>query len=69
LHFLIPSFLLQGSYVSLGVARTPTDWRNISIVLVLLGAVVGGQFIMKKASSASTNRKRQRALQELEKDE
>lgn len=61
--------ILVGSYASLGIARSPSDWRNIAIVLGLVGAVVGGQAVMKASSKASVSRKRQRALKELEKDE
>lgn len=61
--------LPQGSYVSLGLARSPADWRNIAIVVGVIGALVGGNAAVKSANTASVSRKRQRALKELEKSE
>lgn len=55
--------------MSLGLARSPADWRNIAIVVGVIGALVGGNAAVKSANTASVSRKRQRALKELEKSE
>lgn len=59
----------QGAYLSLGIAKSSTDWRNIAIVAGLVTALLGGNWVYKATTSATVTRKRHRALQELEKQE
>jgi translocon-associated protein subunit beta len=60
---------LQGSYASLGICRTPTEWRNMAVVLGIVGGLLGLNWGMKQAKTSSSSTKRRKALQELEKDE
>lgn len=55
--------------MSLGFARTPTDWRNALIAFIVIGSLVGGNSLVKKAKTARTTQQRKRALASLEKDE
>jgi hypothetical protein len=59
----------QGKYVSLGMMRTGRDWITASIVLAVLGVLLGGNSAYKGVSTARTNSRRKKALASLEKDE
>lgn len=61
--------LIAGRWVTLGMARTPTDWRNLAIVLLVVGGAIGGNSVYKQGSKARTDRQRKKALESLEKDE
>ncbi|PNH08416.1 hypothetical protein TSOC_005021 [Tetrabaena socialis] len=61
--------LHAGAYASLGFAKTPADWRNMAIVVGLVGSALGANFAVKKVKSSTVNRKRAAALRELEKSE
>lgn len=60
---------MQGTWASLGMARTPKDWRNILIVVGIVVAGVGGNYAMTTVSKSTVSRKRNKALSELEKEE
>jgi translocon-associated protein subunit beta len=51
------------------MARTPTDWRNLAIVLFVVGSAVGINSVVKGASTARTNQRRKKALESLEKEQ
>lgn len=61
--------LSQGVYASLGFARTPSDWRNLAILVFLVGGFFGVNWSIKTFNTNQTNRKRVKALQELEKSD
>eukprot|EP00955_Chlamydomonas_euryale_P063599 358723-Chlamydomonas_euryale.AAC.3 len=58
----------QGTYVSLGMCRSLADWRNLLIVVGIIGGVVVGNSMFTTMSTAQTSRKRSAALRELEKE-
>ena len=66
---LPPVPIVQGNYATLGMARTPTDWRNLAIVLFVVGSAVGINSAVKGASTARTNQRRKKALESLEKEQ
>lgn len=61
--------LIVGNYATLGLAKTPADWRNLAIVLVVVGSAVGINSAVKGASTARTNQRRKKALESLEKEQ
>lgn len=61
--------LLVGKFVTLGIVKTPTDWRNLAIILFAASAFIGVNWSVKSMSSAQTQRARKKALEELEKQE
>jgi len=61
--------LIAGTYVSLGIARTPTDWRNIAIVAGVAGSLLLGNWAVKQVTASRVTKRRQRALNELEKSD
>lgn len=61
--------LRVGVYASLGFAKTTTDWRNLAILLFVVGGALGINWAVKEVGVARVNRKRQQALKELEKSE
>lgn len=72
LHVMTPTqqitryALMTGRWVSLGIAKTPEDWRNAAIFIVLVGGLLGGNYGYKAYNSDQVSRKRVRALRELE---
>jgi hypothetical protein len=64
-----PSHLPQGRYVSLGICKTPSDWRNLSIIAFLLGGFLGVNSLIKSVNQSTKVRKQKKALAELEKEE
>ncbi|KAF8066375.1 Ssr2 [Scenedesmus sp. PABB004] len=61
--------LIAGSYASLGMATTTAHWRNIAIVLGLVLAGVTGNNTYKSVNAKSSERRRTKALAELEKEQ
>lgn len=61
--------LKVGVYASLGFARSSADWRNMSLVVGVIGALLGINWGIKKVGLAKTNRRREKALKDLAKDE
>mmetsp|Transcript_1865 Transcript_1865/g.2867 ORF Transcript_1865/g.2867 Transcript_1865/m.2867 type:complete len:231 (+) Transcript_1865:53-745(+) len=62
--------LIVGQYASLGICRTPEQWRNMAAVCAILGTLLGVNQAVKSFGVRTTNTKRKRALRELEdKDE
>ena len=61
--------LVQGLYASLGICKTPVDWRNMAILVGSITAILAVNFTMKGVSTARVTRKRNRALQALEKEQ
>ncbi|GFR44549.1 hypothetical protein Agub_g5820 [Astrephomene gubernaculifera] len=59
--------LQAGAWASLGFARTPSDWRNLAIVIGTVGTALGANWMVKKVNASRVNRKRAAALRELEK--
>mmetsp|Transcript_7726 Transcript_7726/g.23204 ORF Transcript_7726/g.23204 Transcript_7726/m.23204 type:complete len:224 (-) Transcript_7726:368-1039(-) len=60
--------VIVGTYVSLGMCRSLADWRNLLIVVGIIGGVVVGNSMFTTMSTAQTSRKRSAALRELEKE-
>ena len=58
----------KGSYATLGFAKTTTDWRNLAVVLAVVGGLLGANSAVKSVTAARTTQKRRRALESLEKD-
>lgn len=61
--------LIAGSYASLGMATTTTHWRNIAIVLTIAAVALTANNTSKSINAKSTERKRAKALAELEKEQ
>lgn len=61
-----PPPLGQGSYVSLGMLNTMGDWSNAAIAVGALALILGGNWAYSKAVQSSADRRRQKALEELE---
>ncbi|KXZ46128.1 hypothetical protein GPECTOR_46g197 [Gonium pectorale] len=61
--------LQAGSWASLGFARTPADWRNLALVIGIVGTALGTNWAVKKVNANQASRKRAAALRELEKTE
>ncbi|GLI71465.1 hypothetical protein VaNZ11_016691 [Volvox africanus] len=61
--------LQAGAYASLGFARSPSDWRNLAIIIGVVGSLLGGNWVVKKVKASNVNRKRAAALRELEKSD
>ena len=57
---------LQGSYMSLGMLNTVADWRNAGIAVFVILTAFGASTGYSKISEATSDRRRQRALEELE---
>jgi hypothetical protein len=55
--------------VSLGICKSPSDWRNLAIVAVLVGGFLGVNSTIKSVNKSTTDRKRKKALAEIEKEE
>lgn len=64
-----PLYFVQGTYASLGFARTPTDWRNLAIVIGTIGTALGANWMVKKVKASNKDRQRERAYKELTKDD
>ena len=62
------SNITKGSYATLGFAKTTTDWRNLAVVLAVVGGLLGANSAVKSVTAARTTQKRRRALESLEKD-
>lgn len=60
---------MQGAYASLGFAKSAADWRNLAILLAVVGSLLGANFFTKQYKAANVSRKRERALKELEKSD
>lgn len=56
-----------GSVLSLGILRTPEQYRALAVTSGVGGAVLGAWALWKGAGSAVASRKRARALKEVEK--
>jgi hypothetical protein len=65
----LPPPASQGRYATLGMARTPADWRNLTIFIVLVAGALGANSMYKSANTARTDRRRKQALASLEKDQ
>lgn len=61
--------LIAGTYASLGICRTPAEWRNMGIFLGIIGFLLGANWSVKAVGVRSTTTKRKKALQELEKED
>lgn len=61
--------LIAGSYATLGIVHSTTQWRNLLIVGVLLAAVFGGSSFHKGLTAKKAERSRKAALAELEKEQ
>lgn len=55
--------------MSLGICKTPSDWRNLSILAFLVGGFLGVNSLIKSVSQSTKVRKQKKALAELEKEE
>jgi uncharacterized repeat protein (TIGR01451 family) len=61
--------LTVGSYISLGAMQSGKDWRNFAIFVGVIGGLLGANQLVKTFKSATTTRKRQKALADLEKEQ
>eukprot|EP00879_Flechtneria_rotunda_P000975 GHRR01001108.1.p1 GENE.GHRR01001108.1~~GHRR01001108.1.p1 ORF type:complete len:233 (+),score=63.54 GHRR01001108.1:429-1127(+) len=61
--------LIAGSYATLGMATTPAHWRNFAIITAVVLLAVSGNSAYKGYNKTTTDRKRTKALQELQKEE
>lgn len=59
----------QGRYATLGMARSATDWRNLTILLTVVGGALGANWAVKSVTTARSQQKRKKALESLEKDQ
>lgn len=57
----------QGKYLSLGLAKTPADWRNAGLIFGSLGGLLTINWLVKTVGTARKDSKRKRALASLEK--
>ena len=53
--------MLAGSYLTLGILRTPGEWQIVGIFLVVGVAAVGGYFGVRNVRETVNIRKRQKA--------
>lgn len=60
--------LIAGRYVSLGMAQTPGDWLNLVLGVLFIGGLFFVNWLIKTVSTSQKDRKRAKALQELEKE-
>jgi hypothetical protein len=60
--------LTAGAYGTLGLVRTPEQWRSVAIFGVLGGALFGGSAVWGKAKAAGAAQRRTKALAALEKE-
>uniref|UniRef100_A0A061R6R6 Translocon-associated protein beta n=1 Tax=Tetraselmis sp. GSL018 TaxID=582737 RepID=A0A061R6R6_9CHLO len=58
--------LSMGSYASLGTLNSVTDWRNAGITLLTFGSLVGTRVAYSRISQAAKDRRRRRAIEELQ---
>uniref|UniRef100_A0A7S0V245 Translocon-associated protein subunit alpha n=1 Tax=Polytomella parva TaxID=51329 RepID=A0A7S0V245_9CHLO len=59
--------LTVGAYISLGFARTPSEWRNLILFVITVGGFFGGNWAVKQYNIATSNRRRAQAIKEVEK--
>lgn len=60
--------LTVGTYGTLGIMRTPEQWRTLALVAALGGALFGGSAVWGKAKEAGAAQRRSKALAALEKE-
>lgn len=60
--------LTAGQYATLGVVRTPEQWRSLAIIGGFVGFVFGGSTVWGKAKAAGAAQRRSKALAALEKE-
>lgn len=60
---------MQGAYASLGFARSAADWRNLAILIGVVGSIIGANWATKRFKAAGVVRRREKALKELEKSD
>lgn len=58
--------LTAGRYVTLGICRTPADWRNTGLLFGVVGGLLGVNQLVKVMGSSKSSRQRQAALKELD---
>jgi hypothetical protein len=58
--------LSAGSYATLGVLRTPEQWRSVGLIAAFVGLVFGGSSVFGKTKEAAATSRRNKALAELE---
>lgn len=60
--------LTAGSYATLGVVRSPEQWKSIAVILGFVGVVFGGSTVLGKGKEAAAAARRSKALAALESD-
>lgn len=60
--------LAAGAYGTLGLVRTPAQWRSVAVWAVLGGTVFGGSTVWGKAKAAGAAQRRTKALAALAKE-
>jgi len=58
--------LKGGSYMTFGLLNTANDWRNAGISVAVIALLVGFNWTYAKVVQTTSDRRRQRALEELE---
>ena len=66
LSFELFNCCAQGSFVTLGVLNTVGDWRNACIAFSVILLLMGLHWTYSSIWQTTSDRRRQRALQELE---
>jgi len=61
--------IVAGRYATLGMVQTPSQWRNLAIVFFVAFVLLGGNSAVSSFKASREERTRNRALQELEKEE
>lgn len=54
-----------GRYVSLGICKSPSDWRNLAILSGLVGGFLGVNSLIKSVNKSTKDRKHKKALAEI----
>lgn len=60
------SALKAGSYMTLGMLNTVSDWRTAGITVIVVGVLISANWMYSKITQTTSERRRQRALEELE---
>lgn len=68
LELAVRRALTAGSYATLGLLRTPEQWRSVAVVAVLFAVVFGGSTVFGKTKEAAASSRRSKALAALEKE-
>lgn len=60
--------LTAGSYATLGIVRSPDQWKSIALIVGFVGVVFGGSSVWGQGQKAAAAARRNKALAALESD-